>query len=93
MPLAIHVDAGHSRNGNPRRGFVIVTDDGDVRDFIDEGLQGPSVLAGSSYGNVQRTTFTLEVTPSTYRDLYNQAYGPVERQMKRESRLRRSGLR
>ena len=93
MPLAIHVDAGHSRNGNPRRGWIIAGDDGYVLDFVDEGLRGRLVLDGGPYDNVPRSMFTLEVTPSTYRDLYNQAYGSVERQMTKERRLRRSGLR
>jgi hypothetical protein len=32
MPIAIHINAGNDRNGNPKRGWIIANSDGE---FID----------------------------------------------------------
>jgi hypothetical protein len=93
MSLAIHIDAGRDKNGNPRRGWIIADDGGSFIDFVDEGYQGAGALRASAYSLVTPTTVTIEVPPSVYRDAYRQSHGPVEKQMKREQRLWKSGLR
>lgn len=67
--LAIKIDAGHSRNGNPQRGWIIADDDGDLINFVDKGYQGSAALKTSSYGSVTPTQEAIEVTPGTYRKL------------------------
>lgn len=90
--LAIYINAGNDRNGNPRRGWLISDGDGGpFRDFVDEGYQGREPLR-KLYGDVP-TTSQIEVSPSVYRDAYRQAYGKIEEQMKRENKLRRAGRR
>jgi hypothetical protein len=93
MSLAIYIDAGHDRNGNPKRGWIISDDEGSFIDFVDEGFQGNDALRVSGYGSVPRTSTAIEVKPSTYRDAYRQSHGGVSKQMTRENKLRRSGLR
>jgi len=93
MSLAIYINAGHNRNGNPRRGWIIADDDGSFIDFVDEGYQGTEALRQSGYGNVTPTTTSIDVTPSVYRDAYRQTYGGVKKQAKKENRLLRLGLR
>lgn len=69
-PLAIiHLDAGHDKNGNPRRVYVVFGNDGYVIEAIDEGyyghgaitsrkdLKGVPVLS-ASWGSRFATTYT-----------------------------------
>lgn len=85
--LAIKINAGNDRNGNPRRGWIICNESGEFVDFVDEGYAGNGALRTSSYSSATPTTQELEVAPSVYREAYNHAYGAVERQMKRENKL------
>lgn len=66
MPLAIYIDAGHNRNGNPRRGWIIADDDGSFAAFVDEGYEGSAALRRAGLEHVPRTTTPLQVTPATY---------------------------
>lgn len=67
--LAIKINAGNDRNGNPRRDWIIADDDGDLINFVDEGYQGSTALKTSFYSNVTPTQEAIEVTPGTYRKL------------------------
>lgn len=76
MSLAIHIDAGHTKNGNPRRGWIIADDGGSFIDFVDEGYYGHKALERAGYGHVTPTTTRIEVPPSVYRDAYRQSQKP-----------------
>lgn len=76
MPIAIHINAGHDRNGNPKRGWIIANSEGEFIDFVEEGYQGSGALRLSSYSNVKPTP-TIDVVPSVYRDAMRQAYGAL----------------
>ena len=69
--IAIRVNAGNDRNGNPRRGWLVVDYDGFTRDFIDEGYSGDSELKekyGISSGGLGCTE-ALRIALGEYRDL------------------------
>lgn len=72
--LAIHINAGNSKNGNPRRGWIIADDSGSFVDFVDEGYYGKDALRTSPYANVVSTQQTLDVAPGVYRDLLRQSH-------------------
>ncbi len=42
--LAIKIRATNDRNGNPRRGWLVYTNRGDFRGFVDEGYSGEGAL-------------------------------------------------
>jgi hypothetical protein len=86
--IAIYINAGNTKNGKPRRGWIITNSDGEFVDFVDEGFEGVGALKNSAYANAARTSVLL-VEPSVYKDAYAQAYGGVERAMKRENKLYR----
>jgi hypothetical protein len=66
--LAIHVDAGHDVNGNPRRGWLIIdTKSGDSFDFVTEGYRGTGALKMTYPDATQGPRLTI--TPGEYRDL------------------------
>jgi hypothetical protein len=69
--IAIHLDAGHSKNGNPRRGYVITDDNAQFIDYVDEGYLGDAALrrAGFTCPITQR----IEVKPSVLRELRKEA--------------------
>lgn len=74
MPIAIHINAGNDRNGNPKRGWIIANDDGEFIDFVDEGFQGQGALKTSAFSTAKPTP-TIDVVPAVYRDAMEQAYG------------------
>ena len=74
--LAIYIDAGRDKNGNPKRGWLIADEDGAFTDFVDEGFDGKAALARASYGNVPSTQ-RIEVAKSVYKDAYHHAYGKL----------------
>ena len=76
MPIAIHINAGRNRNGNPKRGWIIVNEEGEFIDFVDEGYQGTGALQTSAFGAAKPTP-TIDVVPSVYRDAMRQAYGAL----------------
>ena len=86
--LAIYIDAGNTTNGNPRRGWLITDSDGQFETFVDEGYEGVGSLRLGGYDRLPRTP-KIAVTPAVYKDAYNQSYGAIDQQMKKENRLHR----
>jgi hypothetical protein len=76
MAIAIHINAGNDRNGNPKRGWIITDSDGYFIGFVDEGYGGTGSLQSSAY-SFAKPTPTIEVVPSVYRDALKQAYGSL----------------
>jgi len=72
MALAIKINAGNDRNGNPRRGWIIADDQGSFIDFVDEGYSGSGALKVSPYANFTSTE-AIDVLPATYRDALSQS--------------------
>ena len=64
--FAIYISAGHDRNGNPKRGWIIASSDGSFIDFVDEGFEGYAALK-LKYPNIT-TTEGIEVVNSSYSD-------------------------
>ena len=60
--VAIHLDAGHDTNGNPRRVFVLLDEKG-IHDVIDEGYRGtPEAAEGKVIMRIPTTPrFRLEL--------------------------------
>lgn len=73
--LAIALDAGHDRNGNPRRGWLVVDAAGDALIFIAEGYGGYEELDrcitsdGALGGAKLPRTGTFYITPESYLEL------------------------
>lgn len=86
--LAIYINAGNTKNGNPRRGWIIANSDGEFIDFVDEGYEGTGALKTSAYSTAAPTP-AIMVEASVYKEAYAQAYGGVEKAMKRENKLYR----
>lgn len=64
--IALYLDAGNDKNGNPRRGWLLVSSDGTFYDFVDEGYSGHSALR-QQYPNVVSTE-RIPTTPAFYRE-------------------------
>lgn len=79
MKIAIHLDAGHTTNGNPRRVYVVLDEKAQIVDVIDEGYEG-SARVTRVHGKIPISE-EIETTPGQYRDM--KKFYP--------SRLRRSG--
>ncbi|HVO22489.1 MAG TPA: hypothetical protein VMW56_02555 [Candidatus Margulisiibacteriota bacterium] len=67
MLIAVYVNAGNDKNGNPRRGWAIFGDSS--RKFVDEGYDGPDALSRVYGDNIDDTYPALTVTPGQYQDL------------------------
>lgn len=63
----IRLDAGHDKNGNPRRVFVTIAD-GDIIATYDEGYQGKDAITEPYHKDIYNG-LTFETTPSEYRSL------------------------
>jgi hypothetical protein len=72
MALAIKINAGNDRNGNPRRGWIIAADSGAFINFVDEGYAGVGALSDAGYINIPQTE-PIDVLPGTYRDALRQS--------------------
>jgi hypothetical protein len=72
MALAIKINAGNDKNGNPRRGWIITDDNGSFINFVDEGYSGVVALTVAGYANLPRTE-TIDVIPATYKSAYRQS--------------------
>jgi hypothetical protein len=72
MALAIKIEAGNDRNGNPRRGWIIADDNGSFINFINEGYSGAEALSAAGYANLPRTE-AIDVLPATYKSAYRQS--------------------
>ena len=89
MALAIKINAGNDRNGNPRRGWIIADDHGRFVDFVDEGYSGSGALRVSPYVNFPSTDAAIDVLPSTYKDALRQSKSnDIQRDLRIASHLR-----
>jgi hypothetical protein len=69
--MYIHLNAGHTTNGNPRRVFVVIdVSDGTIVDAIDEGYKGTDAVTSHYPGIVAGPEF--DTTPAQYRALLKQ---------------------
>ena len=64
---AVYVNAGNDRNGNPRRGWIIV-EGGLHRAFVDEGYVGAAALR-ERYPALEAHGPALIITPGQWRHL------------------------
>ena len=64
--MAIKINAGHDRNGNPRRGWLVYTREGNYLGFIDEGYGGRRALTSLFPNAVELAHIPLQ--PKTYRE-------------------------
>jgi hypothetical protein len=72
--IALHLDAGHTANGNPRRLYLIIdTQSGNVVDAIDEGHRGHGAIPKDIKVVFLYGTDRLATTPKEYRDLLRDA--------------------
>lgn len=63
----IYIASQNDRNGNPRRGWIHCTWDGDFIEFIDEGYEGKSAIEHLvKYGIKQINPYRIQVAPSEY---------------------------
>jgi hypothetical protein len=67
--IAIYIGAPNDSNGNPRRGWLIVDENGDWQDFLDEGYGGTSGLRTWTKYREIKTTPRIDVTPGYYREV------------------------
>lgn len=75
---AIQFDAGHDRNGNPRRCFVVFDGFGSIVDVIDEGYRGHHALT-KVWPNVFYEGTRIVTTPGEYRALLRDCANPAAR--------------
>tara|TARA_R100000005_G_C4955463_1_gene174170 strand:- start:581 stop:850 length:270 start_codon:yes stop_codon:yes gene_type:complete len=68
--MAIKMRAPNNASGNPRRGWLVYTRDGDFLGFIDEGYGGRQALT-SLYPNAIELA-SIPVQPKTYNDAYKE---------------------
>lgn len=81
--LAIHVNAGHTPSGNPKRGWYVVDHrTGDAIDFVEEGYEGRGALK-RAYPNTAESG-TLEITGREYRSLVRFAKEQAEKHKRGE---------
>ena len=62
---AVGVDAGHDSNGNPRRGWLIYSPEGEWLGVLDEGYEGCSILR-RRFPDVVELANRIPVRPSFY---------------------------
>lgn len=72
--LAIYINAGNDKNGNPRRGWLIAADDGEITDFVNEGYEGRAALR-RAYGDIPSTDEVIPVSTSFYRQAQKSSRG------------------
>ena len=69
---AVHLDAGHDRNGNPRRLYIVIDPDEGIVAAIDEGYTKRAALNSWNYnyfGHRDICIPTVVTTPAEYRAL------------------------
>jgi hypothetical protein len=67
MNIALHLNAGHDRNGNPRRLWVVLNADGDIAAVFDEGYNGTGELIQHFPKAI--IALELDITPEQYKSL------------------------
>jgi len=88
--IALHLDAGHTTNGNPRRLYLIIDpQSGNVVDAVDEGHRGHGVVPKGVQHIWLYGTDRIAITPKEYRDLLRDA----GMRNKAEARLRHGNKR
>jgi len=65
--IILHLNAGRSGSGNPRRCFVVMAKLGEIIDVIDEGYEG-SAAVRKKYPHTP-VTDEIDTTPANYRRL------------------------
>ena len=70
--IAVHLNAGNDKNGNPRRLYVIFDADANAVAVVDEGYQGKGALKVAGWEGVPVTS-TIMTTPAHYRELRRMA--------------------
>lgn len=69
MNISIHLNAGHTASGNPRRLYLVVDcETGMAIDAVDEGYQGTGALDEAGYGDAVRGP-DIVTTPAEYKTL------------------------
>lgn len=68
MITAVYVRTKNDSNGNPRRGWMVVDQDGRTVGFVDEGYEGTPALR-RRFPDAVEVWHALEVTPAAYRVL------------------------
>lgn len=64
--FAVYMNAGNDRNGNPRRGWLVLdADTGTALDYVDEGYRGAAALDLAHPGAVSSPR--IMVTPAERR--------------------------
>lgn len=64
--MAIKIRADNDRNGNPRRGWLVYTKEGEFLGFIDEGYSGRQALTSLFPNAVDLAS--IPVKPKTYNE-------------------------
>jgi len=67
--VCIKLCAGHTTNGNPRRVYVLLSDDGSIIRAVDEGYEGIGALRGIPGCERQSEPVEFDTTPAEYRRL------------------------
>jgi hypothetical protein len=76
--IAVKIETKNDTNGNPRRGFIILSDEGSVLAFADQGYRGELATLDAARdaagpGTDVQQSVTLAVTPGQYRAYLNDA--------------------
>lgn len=68
-----YVDAGNNASGNPRRGWIVLTDDTirQRRHFVDEGYEGPAALRRYGFtpeecADIENRAIHIAIIPREY---------------------------
>jgi hypothetical protein len=65
--VALRLIAPIDRNGNGRRGWLVLDGEGSMIRFVEEGCTGPSVLKTAGFGSVPRGV-EIQITAGEYRN-------------------------
>ena len=69
--MLIYIATENDRNGNPRRGWIRTTSDGQAVEWIEEGYEGRGAIRGIQEGE----TMKIHLTPAEYKRLKFNAQG------------------
>lgn len=64
--FGIHLNAGNTTSGNPRRLFVLYSSTGNVVDIIDEGYRGIGAVSDAGYSTAPPIVGQFRITPGEY---------------------------
>lgn len=63
--LAVYIATKNDRNGNPRRGWIVMDQSGEAVRFVEEGYRGNGALADAGLPDIPATS-RLDVTPGEF---------------------------